>query len=369
MDNKNIQKAGNDSHQLQLSNCNIIFNLTEEKLSEIVNSEEVVSAINNNGAISQNIIEERKEKFVKELLPKLVKDEILDSLKKPEIIIAIKETMRQAVCTDDEKSYELLSRLLSNRIKYSDDKLIALSLKNASEAAIEITDGALTGLTVILLIEKYVPTSISIMQGLEVLNNMFGIVDLEKLPDGRGWLEQLDILKLVRVETFMRMKNLTDCYSNEFNGYVCVGIKKNSDNYNKAVEILERVNLTKNDLIINELNESYVRLPLVINKVFNSIRHFTKQGDIVPLSIEQQKAYEMVISLYEKNENVLNANKNRFNQMWSKFPNLVKVKEWWNKINGSFTVTTTGYVLAYANLNNINKSIDLPKWELKDLIK
>ena len=368
MDNKNTQKAGNNSNQNQFTNCNIVVGTTEERVRKII-KEEAKNIVASCSFIAQDMARKRTEIFGEHLLPKLVEEKLLENFKKPEIMIALRETQKQAMCTDDEESYELLSKLLSNRIKYSNDRLIASSLKNATEVAIEITDEALLGLTIFFMIGRYTLVTGAIDQGLKALNDMFGIVDLLNLPNGVGWLEQLDVLKLVRISSFGILKKILDIYCDALNGYVCVGIKKTSEQYKMAIELLEKSDLSKNNLVTHELNEEYVRLPLSNVKSFDGIEIYDTNGNSASISLEQQYACEKILELYEKNDTILNKNKERFAQIWNQFPNLKKVREWWDKIDKSFDVTIVGLVLAYTNINNINKSIDLPKMELKDLMK
>ena len=368
MESSNTQKAGNNSNQNQFTNCNFVVGTTEERVREII-KEEAKNIVASCSFVAQDMARKRTGIFEEHLLPKLVKNELLESFKRPEIMIALRETEKQAMCTDDEESYELLSKLLLNRIKYSNDRLIASSLKNATEVAIEITEGALSGLTICFMIGRYILVTGVIEQGLKVLDDMFGIVDLLNLPNGVGWLEQLDVLKLVRIDSFGKLKKIIDVYSNELNGYICVGIKKESEQHREAIKILEKVKLNKDSLITHELNSEYVRLPLARLKCFDSVGHYTDKENFIPLSLDQQHACEEVIELYERNDTILNNNKEQFAQKWDQFPNLKKVKEWWDKIDTSFTMTIVGLVLAYTNINNISKNINLPKFELKDLIK
>ena len=366
MENKNTQKAGDNSNQVQVGTA-LFIGITEERARAIIKEESapIIEAYNE---VAREIAQIRSEKFENRFVPILVKDELLESLKRPEILLAIQEAEKQAICTDEEKSYELLSKLLSNRIKYSNDRLVASSLKNATEVAIEVTDEALAGLTVSFLMSNYVPVTVDIIHGLKFLNDMYGIVNLTELPKDKSWLEQMDILKLARINSFGGMKKMIDYYCEVLSGYVCVGIKKDSDRYKKAIEILEGVKLTKHDLLTHELNGDYVRLPISIEKDFESVRHFTSQG-MIPLTAEQKKAYEKVTQLYERNEAILDLNKKVFMKMWEEFPNLVKTREWWDNIKQSFDITIVGKVLAYTNINNINKNVVLPQLELRNLIK
>ena len=367
MDNKNTQKAGDNSNQVQLTNCNVSFGITEEKVRELIKDENKLLIASCN-EIARDVAMIRSKKIEEKFVAELVKGKLLEELKRPEVLVAVRETEEQAICTDDEKSYELLSKILSNRIKYSNDRLVVSSLKNATEVATQITDEALSGLTISFLMSKYGPATVDITQGLKFLNDMYGIVNLTELPKDKSWLEQLDILKLARINSFGGMKKMIDYYYEVLSGYVCVGIKKDSDRYKKAVEILEGVKLSKYDLVTHELNGDYVRLPISTEKDFESVRHFTSQG-MVSLTAEQRKAYEKINQLYEKNDAILNSNKKAFKIMWDKFPNLVKVREWWDNIKPSFDITIVGKVLAYTNINNINKNVDLPQLELRDLIR
>ena len=370
MESSNTQKAGNNSNQNQFTNCNFVIGTTEDRVREII-KEEAKNIVASCSFVAQDMARKRTEIFEEHLLPKLVKDELFESFKRPEIMIALREAEKQAMCTDDEESYELLAKLLANRIKYSNDRLIASSLKNATEVAIEVADESLSGLTVTFMIVKYLPNFALIRQGIEALNNMFGIIELGNLTDNKVWIEQLDVLDLVRMNSAGSMKKIIDYYSERLNGYVCVGIKKYSDNYKKAVDILSKVHLTKDVLITHELNEEYVRLPLVNQKNVNSIcvNNVTGGYSNIQFSDEQKQAIEIIINLYEKNDVIFNSNKNNFIEMWNKHPNLVKLREWWDKIEVSFNITMVGKVLAYTNLNNVNLSIELPMIELKDLIK
>lgn len=370
MEGNNIQKAGNNSIQNQYTNCNFVVGITEEKVREIIKDENKILIASYN-EIARDVAMIRSKKIEEKFVTELVKEKLLEELKRPEILVAIRETGEKAICTDDEKSYELLSKLLSNRIKHSNNKIIASSLKNATEVATEITDEALTGLTVFFLMTYYSPINAGIRQGLESLNDMFKIIDLNNLPKSNIWLEQLDVLKLGRINSVGSMKELIDYYSEKLNGYVCVGIKKDSEQYKEAVEVLEKVNLTKNDLVTHELNEEYVRLPLAnCTNYQNNFFHITVDGSLLfRLSEEQHRAYEKIIGLYERNDAILNKNKEVFAEILNQMSNLKRIRDWWDKINLSFNVTIVGLVLAYTNINNISKNFDLPKIELKNLIK
>lgn len=73
-----------------------------------------------------------------------------------------------------------------------------------------------------------------------ILNNLFGKVIYGQLPSGNDWLDHLDILNTVRLSSFGQMKKVQQYYPEALHGYIDVGIKKDSENHTKAIEILDK---------------------------------------------------------------------------------------------------------------------------------
>lgn len=114
----------------------------------------------------------------------------------------------------------------------------------------------------------------------------------------------LEILDAVRLDHISSLKDLDLFYAEQLDGYVCVGIKKESEDYQKALSLLSSGNLPRELLCDHELLEGYVRLPVINKKQIGSLKLVNKQissGKLVELpseiSNEQRSILEQIYDL------------------------------------------------------------------------
>ena len=134
----------------------------------------------------------------------------------------------------------------------------------------------------------------------------------------------------------------------KLNGYVCIGIEKNSDNYYKAIEILKNVQLPEDTLIQNELLKNYYRLPVS----FLSANQFEKidfVSSIPLLKYDQLSALKQIEEMYSTDSSLMNEVKTNFWNLWEAFDSLRTVKAWWEAIPQAFEITLVGKTLAHVN--------------------
>ncbi|MDR1760846.1 MAG: hypothetical protein LBR55_00200, partial [Bacteroidales bacterium] len=219
-------------------------------------------------------------------------------------------------------------------------------------------------LTVFHAVSCFSPASGDILQGLNVLNDLFGKIIYGQLPTNNDWLDHLDILDTVRISSFGELKKIQQYYPEMLVGYVEVGIEKNTENYNKAVEILKNAGLPQNILIEHALNANFVRINLPNREQVNSLtlqQFINHNGQLltrpIPLSEEQKNAIKSVYDLYKTDENMKNQNIGVLMEEWDKRPNLKILREWWDNIKTSFQITTVGSVLAHSNAQRCDKSL------------
>ena len=160
------------------------------------------------------------------------------------------------------------------------------------------------------------------------------------------------------------MKDLDLFYAEQLDGYVCVGIKKESEDYQKALSLLSSGNLPRELLCDHELLEGYVRLPVINKKQIGSLKLVNKQissGKLVELpseiSNEQRSILEQIYDLYDKNEEQKKMVTENFSLEWKKRETLSSLLKWWNDIPMAFDITTVGTVLAHANAQRCDSSI------------
>ena len=193
-----------------------------------------------------------------------------------------------------------------------------------------------------------------------MLNQLFSSVLYGELPQGSQWLEQLDLLRAVRISAISRLRSLEDYYAEALSGYINVGIEKFSENYNKALEIIQEARLPKDILSDHELRQGYVRLKM---KNINNLDIISLQGTTevtfnnrvfqvpisVPLSDEQKQAMKEIYVLYDSSIERRKENIMEFFRLWDSFEILSKIKTWRDTISMGVSITPIGKSLAHAN--------------------
>ena len=359
MENNQKQKAGDNSQQIQADLIVVNQGIDEKRAREIY-MEMFENARRDFSIEAAEEVKRRVLQFEEDLIPKMQKIEgALQAFADPAFQIMLTAAHKSAAVTESKDDYSILSELLIHRIKKGNDRKSIAGISRAIDIVSEIPDDALLGLTVQYAFEIIIPQSGNITVGLDALEKLFSTLIYDELPEGSGWIEQLDVLNAVRITDFSSFKKLDEYYSEQLNGYCCIGIKKDSENYNRAVDLLKQNNL--NSLLAqNEFNEEYVRLLIVndlqIDKLnLNSLDLTTGRIIKRPLSNNEKDILHQVFSMYENDNTLKNEIKEKFVSEIDKRPNLVKIKNWIDKIPMSFNTTPIGKVLANANAQRCNK--------------
>lgn len=359
---KQTQKAGDNSQQIQ-ANTIIVNTGIEEKRAREIFKEMFDIARKDFSFEAEEIAAERVGRFEDELMVTMQKIEgALNVFADPSFQFLIRSANKTAASTERVEDYILLSELLVHRIERKDSRETYSGVSRAVEVVDKISDDALLGLTVAFSVGQYTPTSGNISEGLDVLNNLFARLCNNKLPIGMNWLEQLDILDAARVNSFGGLKKLEDIYAETMNGYCVTGLKKESEQYNNAMNMLKEKGLPSNLLIENELISDYVRIPVAKKSEISDIRIYylikEKNTEIVQkLSEEQIEVLNNIFDMYVVNSEIQEKVKRRFCEEIEKREYLYKIKEWWNQIDGSFKITIVGKVLAHANAKRCDNTL------------
>lgn len=358
--NKKVQSAGENSTQIQAEMMNVYLGITEERARQIVN-ERIGELINEFTSEAHEIAQKRVNAFGDELIPRLVKDELLNSLKDPSVQVLLREAQKSAISTERPVDYELLSELLIHRVKKGDNRNVVAGVNQAVRIVDEITDDALLGLTVFYSVGGFIPITGEIEEGLKDLDNLFSKEMYGNLPAGNMWIENLEVLNAVRINV-NRLRRFKDYYSQILSGYVDVGIHKGSESYNSAIEMMQKANLPLELLVDHELRADYVRLKIVRRDRLDlpSYTEFVKHevnGHFILITEAQKEALINVYNLYEKNDRLKQENSNRLMELVDCFDSLKQVHLWWDSIPQAFSVTPVGRVLAYANAQRCDPSL------------
>lgn len=361
---KQSQSAGDNAQQIQAGTVIIQNGITEQRAREIY-SEMSSMAIKENTVEAETKVIERIRKLESICLSRIEKEDAgFECFSDPAFQVLIKKAQLTAACTERDNDYSILAELLAHRIKNKTNVKKKASITRAVEILNQIDDDSLLALTVFLLMEKFVPTSGNISDGLSTIEALYEKFDLEKLPVDGAWQDNLEILGAIKTSQFGSLKKFEDYFSENLSGYVCAGIMKDSDAYAKAIDILSTCEIGPGFFEDNILLDGYVRLPVhsrdMINKLlFDDTINIKGKIQIVkaPISNERIECLEKVFDMYSTDSAICSQAKEHFVQLLYSYPAIHKAIEWWNSIPHSISLTSVGKVIAHTNAKSINPSL------------
>lgn len=354
MTKRNLEiSSGANSNNYQGENITVVHNhisqFDEEKAKQI-SEYSAKQIMEEYFANADELAQKRMSDFENKFIPKLAKIEnALEIFNDPAFKLVYRKAQIQAATTTREDDYNILSELLIHRYKKQNNKASCIGINGAINIVEQISDDCLTALTVITAILLGTsPTIGNISEGLNEMNKLFENILVCPLPDTNDWLDQLDILKAIRLNPFGRLNKIEEFFLQNLDGYFCVGIEKKSENYQQALNLLKPYGL-ENMLVDHELLENHVRLSLTDTTEIDLINENQPNINIQPLSQEEKECLIKVINLYDKAANKQNLVLNNFYKKVDTYPALKIVHDWWNNIPNGFSITSIGRVLGHAN--------------------
>ena len=223
------------------------------------------------------------------------------------------------------------------------------------------TDEELTGLTVYLAVNQYMPVASSISEGLEALDNVFGSLIIGELPRDGDWIDELDVHGALRMDSLSSLRSIVDCYFEALSGYTACGVKEGSNQEQEALAILAEVGLPAGLFVEHELNPGYKRLNLTFTDDFGDIRLIRRQAEggrneFCVLSNEQLDACARAADLCKSDE--CNAViKENVEKAIRRYPSISKICDWRKAIPGAPKNTDIGKWIADANARRLNPKL------------
>lgn len=365
-------ETGDDSTNITGKTVNVTQNyyqgLTEDKVTEIIDKKlEMLNTIQVFTQEAYNRAERRVKKLEEIVIPRIAKiDETLGVFADPSFQSVLNDAVKVAAQIDEVESYKLLSELLAHKVEKPNDKSVKMDVSYAIDVIDKITEEALQAITVFVALQSWMPASGIISQGLSTINNIYSKLIFSDLPTDDKWIDQLDILKVLRIQSFGRFPSLSELQKRLFSGYVVCGIPKDSEKLNEIYQLLDDCSLPRTCLIENELDSNYYRLPLVGIKKIELMDYIDNNAPFihgrVQLNEKQICNIKKIISYYENDAIKLQEISEKFNTKWNSFENLKKIGEWWTKLPCAFGLTSIGKVLAITNAQRIDST--LPKIDL-----
>ena len=293
-------------------------------------------------------------------LEKIVKAEVTNSFSDPAIQIFLRDTERAAVSSERELDYEVLSELLIHRVENKNDFTKKAALKKIVDNISLISDEALLGITLLFLAESIFPMSGNIEEGLQAIDDMYkNIISNNELPHTQDWINNLEILGLVKIVPFTAKMRLDDYYFKSLNGYFCTGIKKDTEQYSNSVDKLKSVSLPLDLLSPNNMIDGYVRLPISKLKDFDNLRIFDHSThEYISLNEEQKNVLDSICDDYDKSFEASNTVKDNYKKLFENYTEIQKVISWYNEYTKSdISLNLAGEVLAHCNAKRLYSSL------------
>lgn len=351
---KQSQKSGDGSTQVQAQNIIINNGIDEKRTREIFNELYFMSK-DEYTKDAYAIADKRVKIFEDKVMAKFIDVEnAINSFADPSFQFLLKSAQKVAASTEREVDYELLSELLLNRTQIGEDRNVRAGIVKAVEIIDYVSDEALLGLTVTYAISYLNPNGIDITKTLEVIDGMFEKLCYSNLPVGEVWIRNLQLLNAININRLSDMVKLESHYSNKL---LELGIKRGSENYKKAVELLEENGLSDDVLDTNVLNSDYVILPLMYENIMPMSGLINFDLEEMEITKAQVDTLKKIRSMYIKDENLKNDTKERLNEEIDKYKNIKRVIKWYNDIPFGFEFTPSGKILARANASRF---IELP---------
>ncbi len=350
MKDKQTQKSGNNSQLIQAHI--VVLGIDEKRAREIFDEK---WAIAKSEFTKEAILEanQRKNKFDSSLIERMKEKGALAAFADPAFQILLIEAQKRAASSERAQDYDLLSELMVHRFQKGSNRVVRAGISRAVEIVDQISDEALLAITVFHSVSYFIPESGNMTEGLNVLDDLFGKVIYNTLPTDNKWLDHLDILDAVRISPFGGMKLLEDYWYKNFDGYFKNGIEENSEKHNEAREIFKKNGLGENCLVKNTINETYVKIAVLNRNRISNLSMIDASGNR-PLTDYEKSALEKVYDLYDGSK----MSKEDFIKEIEKYPNLKKLREWWNTLKDqSIQITSVGRVIAHSNAQRIDRSL------------
>lgn len=360
---ENSQAITAPQSQITINN---IAGITEERCNTIFD-EKLPLALQNYSVESEIVARGRAYKFRQKLVPRLGEEKKgYESFADPSFLFLLMEAQKAAASTDRESDYDVLSELLANRVKVGTDRRLYFGINKAVSVLPFVSDEQLVGMTVEFCIAKITSKANNIIQGLAAVDECYGkIIGDCELPTGDGWLDSLEAGGLVKnlrqpLQSFKKSRQLILDF---FDHYIITGIKKGSERYKQAIELLNGAGLSEGVLMEHELNNEYVRILALDEKGIDELKGNRDLGNGITLTIQlneaQKDALRKIMAQYEGEESLREDFKNRLVSKFMEFPNLKKVMEWWDSNETFYELTIVGNILANANANKCDARIPI----------
>lgn len=362
--NNQTQRAGDNSSQQQAqvinNNYNTVVQFDEAKCKEVCNI--YFLQIQQNISTAFDIAQRRELEFENTLVNRLQKVENgMVAFSDPAFLKTLQKAQQAAICTEDKSDYDLLSELLVKRFEVNGEKKQTLYVNKAIELIDEIPEEALQGLTLFLALNSIRVTSEDIKMVRNTFANMYKKLKYTpSLPIGKGWIQDLSLLNALRILDTSTFKKCEEWIPVQYSSIMVAGIKKDSNDYHKAVSILSEYGFEENAFEENPLLSGYVYLHVGLFLDKKQLWVPSDRGHVLyDLSEKKKEMIERIKMLYDNNASLIASVKKNFVNYLKEEPILKEVFDWWENLPLAFELYPVGKMLGHVNARRLDTSFPL----------
>lgn len=185
------------------------------------------------------------------------------------------------------------------------------------------------------------------------------------LPINSEWLDNVEILGVVRVNSLTTLKRFEEILSEKLEGYCLTGIQKDTQRYNEIIETLEKNNIPTGILVDHVLNQNYVRInvvdleridsiSIIKGKIIDGKQVFTEEY----LTQNQKQILKDIYNETLRDKSRTNHIKEQLVLKIKEYPSLNTVMEWWNNnLSPAVSLNSVGNVIAHTNAKRLRDDI------------
>lgn len=348
------QRSGDHSSQIQAQRDVIIYQGVTEERALAIAREVAIQAMEQYALDAVAVAKDRIDELTQRLIPQLAEQGRLGAFADPAFQVALKHAQIGAASTERDVDYDMLASLLNDHAGRAGVRPVRASIRRAIEVVDQLDTVALRALTIHAALMSYFPGSGTLDKGLQALEEMhFDLVGDEPLPKNRDWIEHLDVLDAVRVNTAASFRKYRDYLPPQIVGHLAVGLEVESPELADAMERL-RLDGVRVSPVAHSLKEGFVRLPVPNERVLRELL----ERIVGPWRVEAVTPTVMEAFKFEVDSGLVDALMDKIGH----FPKLSEAVAWWDTAEPYFQVTPVGRVLARANASRLYRG-SLPPME------
>lgn len=338
------QRAGANASQIQIAGDYIVHHgLSEERAVELYrqNFKEMYAQYSEE---SRMVAQARVDELEERLIPLLAAHERLDALADPAFQGVLRKAQFSAASTERTSDYELLGKLLADRIDKSPDRRARAGINRAVEVVDQLDDEALVGLTAYYVVSSAIPGGANPLSATKNMETLFErLIGEEVLPSGAEWLDHLDILDLVRVDTVQQLRPFDDIWPQRVSFLVSPGLEEDSAEHADALGRFAEVGHVEM-LVKHEYKPGFVRVGMLgpggASASLANLGYTTEQiaacNRIAKEYCHAEAVDPIALAAYMSEVRTF-----KYHKM---------VADWWDSLPHPFSITAAGRAITHANL-------------------